>query len=85
MRLLTFEHSPAAYRADFALSGLAIVTLSGSLLASSPHRLALELAGRCWHALLHRRQGPGVCYGVTSPLWDHVFGSTSQAGRARPR
>ena len=30
-----------------------------------------------WHALHHHAAQPG-CYGVTSPLWDHVFGSAGQ-------
>jgi cyclopropane-fatty-acyl-phospholipid synthase len=36
-----------------------------------------------WHAL-HHHSGQAACYGVTSPLWDHVFGSTYHAPRAAP-
>jgi cyclopropane-fatty-acyl-phospholipid synthase len=28
-----------------------------------------------WHALHHRHELEGRCYGVTTSLWDHVFGS----------
>jgi len=28
-----------------------------------------------WHALHHHSEQPG-CYGVTSSVWDRVFGST---------
>jgi len=31
-----------------------------------------------WHALHHHARQPG-CYGVTSPLWDRVFGSAPTA------
>lgn len=31
-----------------------------------------------WHALHHHAGGAG-CYGVTSPLWDHLFGSAPRA------
>ena len=31
---------------------------------------------RRWHALHHSSQTAPGCYGVTSPLWDHVFGTT---------
>ncbi len=30
-----------------------------------------------WHALHHHARGP-LCFGVTSRLWDHVFGSAPQ-------
>ena len=33
-----------------------------------------------WHALHHHARGAG-CYGVTSGLWDHAFGSARQATR----
>jgi cyclopropane-fatty-acyl-phospholipid synthase len=37
-----------------------------------------------WHAL-HHRPGAGPCnYGVTSALWDRVFGSGSVSARASP-
>ena len=35
---------------------------------------------KLWHAMHHHAAQPG-CYGVTSPLWDHVFGSTGRAAR----
>jgi cyclopropane-fatty-acyl-phospholipid synthase len=35
-----------------------------------------------WHALHHRR-GSEACYGVSLPLWDHVFGSARPAALAR--
>ena len=44
-----------------------------------------------WHALHHHHAAQPDCYGVTSPLWDHVFGSagqhtpTSAAGAIRKR
>lgn len=31
-----------------------------------------------WHAV-HHHSGQAACYGVTSALWDHVFGSTPRA------
>ena len=39
-----------------------------------------------WHALHHHVEQP-ACYGVTSALWDHVFGSLprARAVRASPR
>jgi sterol desaturase/sphingolipid hydroxylase (fatty acid hydroxylase superfamily) len=33
-----------------------------------------------WHALHHHSRQPG-CYGVTSGVWDHVFGSARRAAR----
>jgi len=33
-----------------------------------------------WHALHHGQAVRGSCYGVTSGLWDHVFGSTPESG-----
>ncbi|NMM80182.1 hypothetical protein B2J86_04415 [Acidovorax sp. SRB_14] len=30
---------------------------------------------RHWHALHHRAGDPGDCYGVTTALWDRVFGT----------
>ena len=35
-----------------------------------------------WHGLHHHAQAP-LCFGVTSGLWDHVFGSAAQRPRAR--
>jgi sterol desaturase/sphingolipid hydroxylase (fatty acid hydroxylase superfamily) len=35
-----------------------------------------------WHAQHHHVRGAG-CYGVTSPLWDHVFGSARRTARGR--
>ena len=29
-----------------------------------------------WHALHHRHADEPACYGVTTDLWDRVFGST---------
>ena len=34
-----------------------------------------------WHALHHNTGQPG-CYGVTSPFWDHVFGSSRASARS---
>lgn len=34
-----------------------------------------------WHALHHHNIGQSGCFGVTSSLWDHVFGSASQQGK----
>ncbi len=36
-----------------------------------------------WHAM-HHRVGQAACYGVTSPLWDHVFGSVASRRRSEP-
>lgn len=36
-----------------------------------------------WHAM-HHRMGQSACYGVTSPLWDHVFGSAAPPRRPGP-
>jgi cyclopropane-fatty-acyl-phospholipid synthase len=36
-----------------------------------------------WHAM-HHRVGQSACYGVTSPFWDHVFGSTASRRRSEP-
>ena len=36
---------------------------------------------RRWHALHHRRAGAPGCYGVSTPLWDHLFGSARPASR----
>jgi len=36
-----------------------------------------------WHAL-HHRVGQSACYGVTSPFWDHVFGSAVSRRRSEP-
>ena len=36
-----------------------------------------------WHALHHHAGEPG-CYGVTSPFWDHVFGSSRARAMAPP-
>ena len=33
-----------------------------------------------WHAL-HHHAGAAACYGVTTSLWDHVFGSVPQSHR----
>lgn len=63
MRLFTMEHSRAAYLADFALYGLAVLSFGASLLALTPRVeagavLALTLIGLAsWTALeyaLHR-------------------------------
>ncbi len=35
-----------------------------------------------WHAL-HHHAHHACCYGVTSSLWDHVFGSARRVGRAQ--
>ena len=35
-----------------------------------------------WHAA-HHRAGARVCYGVSLPLWDHVFGSARAGVRQR--
>jgi cyclopropane-fatty-acyl-phospholipid synthase len=35
-----------------------------------------------WHAL-HHRAGSQACYGVSLPLWDHVFGSSRPLVRQR--
>lgn len=35
-------------------------------------------ARKHWHALHHSNEQPG-CYGVTSPFWDQIFGSTYRA------
>lgn len=34
---------------------------------------------RRWHAQHHARQLPPGCYGVTSTLWDHLFGTAPPA------
>ena len=34
-----------------------------------------------WHAR-HHRVGQSACYGVTSPLWDHVFGRVAPRRRS---
>ncbi|MGB6450997.1 MAG: sterol desaturase family protein [Steroidobacteraceae bacterium] len=44
MRLLSFEYSPAAYRADFISYGTAVAGLSAVLIVRSPRARALELA-----------------------------------------
>jgi sterol desaturase/sphingolipid hydroxylase (fatty acid hydroxylase superfamily) len=33
---------------------------------------------KLWHALHHRHAQEGCCYGVSTDLWDHVFGSTAR-------
>jgi cyclopropane-fatty-acyl-phospholipid synthase len=38
---------------------------------------------RRWHAMHHARQRQPGCYGVTSPLWDHVFGSAPPSERVK--
>jgi cyclopropane-fatty-acyl-phospholipid synthase len=37
---------------------------------------------RRWHAQ-HHRAGSSACYGVSVPLWDHVFGTARPQPRAR--
>lgn len=37
-----------------------------------------------WHALHHRAAQP-CCYGVTSPFWDHVFGTIPKPRDVRQR
>lgn len=32
-----------------------------------------------WHALHHGQPDEACCFGVTSPFWDHVFGSARRA------
>jgi len=63
MRLFTLEHSRAAYRADFALYGLAVVALAAFLWRAGPRGQGLESAAftvlglASWTALeyaLHR-------------------------------
>ena len=44
MGLFSLEHSKAAYFADFALYGIAIVMLGALLLAGAPRKQALEIA-----------------------------------------
>lgn len=44
MDLFSLEHSPTAYRADFALYGAAVVALATLLLWISPHGQALVIA-----------------------------------------
>ncbi len=43
MEFLTIEHSKAAYRADFALHGLAVLGLAGWLIGASPREVWLQL------------------------------------------
>jgi sterol desaturase/sphingolipid hydroxylase (fatty acid hydroxylase superfamily) len=33
---------------------------------------------KLWHGLHHCRAQEGCCYGVSTDLWDHVFGSTAR-------
>ncbi len=44
MRLLSFEYSPAAYRADFISYGTAVAGLSAVLIVASPRAHAVRLA-----------------------------------------
>jgi len=41
-------------------------------------RLAWAMRRKRWHAWHHGRSAP-VCYGVSSGLWDHVFGTVPPA------
>ena len=45
MRLLSFEYSPAAYRADFISYGTAVAGLSAVLIAGAPRAQGLALTG----------------------------------------
>ncbi len=47
-------------------------------------RSAWLLRHKRWHAL-HHHAGSQACYGVTSPFWDRVFGSTPATGPQAPR
>jgi cyclopropane-fatty-acyl-phospholipid synthase len=65
-------------------SALTLGMLSGYLAYTITHhathhwRADNAWTKRCkhWHALHHHHVDRPVCYGVTSPFWDHVFGST---------
>jgi cyclopropane-fatty-acyl-phospholipid synthase len=57
--------------------------LAGYLAYTATHHAVHQARGRGawlrrhrhWHAQ-HHRAGSQACYGVSLPLWDHVFGST---------
>jgi cyclopropane-fatty-acyl-phospholipid synthase len=45
---------------------------------------AWMLQRKRWHALHHRPGGTPGCYGVSSPAWDRVFGSTRSGTALTP-
>ena len=47
MSILSFEHGPFAYRAGFALYGVAVVGLSALLVGRAPHGSGLDLIAMC--------------------------------------
>lgn len=69
--------------------GLAAGYLGYSLLHHALHHRAAAPGGwldrrKRWHALHHQHDGTGMCFGVTSPLWDELLASTPNR-RANPR
>lgn len=52
MGLFSLEHSRAAYRADFALYGAAVVLLAAFLLVAGPRERRLEIAAFAWVGLV---------------------------------
>ena len=86
MGFLTLEHSKAAYRADFALHGIAVLALSGwTAVDYSIHRFLLRGVRpfRDWPALQHH-QVPPAFFGVTTHFWDQVFGSAGLSRKIFP-
>ena len=77
MGFLILEHNKTAYRADFALHGIAVLALSSwAVVECALHRFLLHGVRpfRDWSAL-HHHQVPLAFFGVTTHFWDQVFGS----------
>lgn len=83
--------APAAWllpaeRASALLTGVAAAYLAYIVTHHAVHHLHGQSGWwrhrQRWHAQ-HHRVGAEVCYGVSVPLWDHVFGSAGPRVRQR--
>ena len=75
-----------AWRACALTLGVLIGYLAYTVTHHATHHWRADsawmLQRKRWHALHHHAVEQPGCYGVTSSLWDHVFGSTGQPPRA---
>ena len=76
-----------AWQASALTLGLSAGYLAYGLVHHFTHhgrfQSAWLLRKRRWHALHHARHLPPACYGVTSTLWDRVFGTTARVSARR--
>lgn len=77
--------APLAWRADFWLACAVTLGVATGYLAYTVMHHVLHHWHQHWpwlmqrqrfHVRHHQRSAPPACYGVTSPLWDRVFGTS---------